>query len=159
MDTQTAIAALVITVAFVLYTAGVFSERRRGRLEPKHLLLFWSGLACDATGTGIMSAIAEAEGGAAGAHAATGTIALCLMLFHAAWASIVLARNDRAAQEKFHRLSIVVWLFWLIPYLCGLLMGIPALHLPSSTAMGCATAGSLAIGSAICLNRRHTSAH
>lgn len=158
MDTQTAIAALVITAAFVLYTAGVFSERHRGKLEPKHLALFWSGLACDATGTGIMSVIAGAEGGAAAAHAVTGTFALCLMLFHAVLASIVLARGNRKAQGGFHRLSIAVWLFWLVPYLCGLLMGIPALRLPASTAMACAAAGSFATGSALCLSRRHTAA-
>lgn len=153
MDTQTVIAALVITAACILYTAGVFSERRRGRLEPAHLALFWLGLACDATGTGIMSVIAGAEGGTPAAHAVTGTFALCLMLFHAVWASIVLARGNEKAQEEFHRLSIAVWLFWLVPYLCGLLMGIPALRLPASTAMVCAGVGSFATGAALCLSR------
>ena len=38
------------------------------------------------------------------------------MFIHAAWAFVVLRRQDAAALRTFHRFSIVVWAIWLIPY-------------------------------------------
>lgn len=45
------------------------------------------------------------------------------MLFHAIWASIVLIKKDKMMMEKFHKLSILVWLIWLIPYVSGMIYG------------------------------------
>lgn len=42
---------------------------------------------------------------------------------------MTLLRRDDRALEAFHRLSTVVWLAWLVPYLIGLLMGMPMLSL------------------------------
>ena len=119
-------ATLTITLAFFAYTFGVFSERRAGTLKKGHLALFWLGLAFDTTGTTIMSVIASGgDGSMSPLHAITGVVAIALMLFHALWATRVVLRGDEAARESFHRLSICVWLFWLVPYVVGMLMGIP----------------------------------
>ena len=49
-------AGIIITLALVFYSIGVWSERIAGRLKPWHLVFFLLGLACDTTGTGMMFA-------------------------------------------------------------------------------------------------------
>ena len=81
-------ASLAITGALVLYTIGVFKERADGSLRGPHVVLFWLGLACDTTGTTLMSIMARTSAEAAPAiHGITGLAAILLMLFHAGWAS------------------------------------------------------------------------
>lgn len=129
-------AVVAITSALALYTAGVFGERRSGRLRLRHALLFWAGLACDTTGTLIMGNLAQASGSGAGAHAVTGALAIALMAAHAVWAAVTLARGSRDAMRRFHTFSTAVWLAWLVPYIIGLLVGIPAFHLRAVCAAG-----------------------
>ena len=70
-------ASTAITLALVFYTIGVFGEARAGSLQKKHLILFWIGLACDTTGTTIMTSIARSSHGAGSPlHAITGALAL-----------------------------------------------------------------------------------
>lgn len=129
------VAMAAITLALVFYTIGVFSERSSGELMPRHVVLFWLGLVFDTTGTTVMTIMAsEAEGTGSPLHAVTGVIAILLMLFHAVWATVVLIRNNPRQRESFHRLSIGVWLFWLIPYCIGMLLGIPMFHLDDAQA-------------------------
>ena len=139
------VASTAITLALAFYTIGVFAERRSGTLNTSHLVFFYLGLACDTAGTAVMSNIARGES-ANPAHAATGLLAIILMIIHAAWASVVLARKNRAAMESFHRFSVAVWTIWLIPYFCGMLMGIPAIDLSANAAFGTALIGVGAIG-------------
>ena len=61
-------------------------------------------------------------------HAITGLLAIVLMLFHALWATFVTVRGSEQSRRGFHKLSICVWLIWLVPYCAGLLIGIPAFH-------------------------------
>jgi len=49
-----AASVVLITLALVFYSIGVWSERLAGRLKGWHLAFFWLGLICDTTGTGIM---------------------------------------------------------------------------------------------------------
>lgn len=131
-------ATSAITLALVFYTIGVFSERRSGSLSLKHVALFWMGLACDATGTTIMTNIAQQGNAVAGAdiHGISGTLAILLMLFHAAWASYTYVRGNERMRDSFHAFSTVVWLVWLVPYIIGMLVGIPAIHLAAVCAVG-----------------------
>lgn len=57
-------AAIIISLALVFYTIGVFAERRSGTLRPKHLAFFWTGFVFDTAGTTIMSMVAGETGGA-----------------------------------------------------------------------------------------------
>jgi uncharacterized repeat protein (TIGR03987 family) len=41
------------------------------------------------------------------------------MLFHAVWASWVLAKGSADTKARFHRFSIFVWIVWLIPFVSG----------------------------------------
>lgn len=44
---MTSTAAIIITLALIFYSIGVWAERIAGRLKPWHLLFFWMGLLCD----------------------------------------------------------------------------------------------------------------
>lgn len=118
-------AVIAITLALIFYTIGVWSEHRAKVLKPIHLVFFWLGLIMDTTGTTLMAKMAESSGGGGlmSAHGITGLIAIILMMIHAVWATFVLARKDDKAMHTFHRLSIAVWVIWLIPFVLGMMMG------------------------------------
>ena len=44
---------IIISLALVFYSIGVWSERIQGKLKPRHLIFFWAGLLCDTWGTGL----------------------------------------------------------------------------------------------------------
>jgi len=50
--------AIIMSLAFVLYTAGVWSERLQRDLKGWHVILFWLGIACDGTATYLMRLLA-----------------------------------------------------------------------------------------------------
>lgn len=88
-----------------------------------------------------MSSMAQSSGGSISLlHPVTGGLAIALMLFHATWATYVLLRGNNKQRHDFHRLSICVWLIWLVPYCTGVLVGIPALHVADGTALAIASA-------------------
>ncbi len=111
---MTAASTIIITLALAFYTVGVWSERISGRLKGRHLAFFWLGLVCDTWGTGLMFEMAG--GMTLDFHALTGLLAIVLMLVHAVWASAVLVRRDERWIAGFHRLSVAVWVIWLVPY-------------------------------------------
>jgi uncharacterized repeat protein (TIGR03987 family) len=118
---QVRAAALLMVGALVFYSAGVWSERLAARLKPWHLAMFWLGFACDSAGTDRMRRIVG--GLRLNFHGVTGAIALALMLAHALWATTVLLRHNERAILTFHRISVVVWTVWLVPFLSGALFG------------------------------------
>lgn len=56
-------------------------------------------------------------------HGITGALAIILMVFHAVWGTIVQLRKNPGALNNFHKLSVVVWAFWLILYVIGVTVG------------------------------------
>jgi len=117
MKLEAVIAIILISLALVLYSIGVWSERFAGRLRGWHLGFFWGGLVCDTLGTGIMMEMSA--GLSFNIHGVTGLLAILLMLVHAVWATVVLVRKDEHAITTFHRFSLVVWGIWLVPYGTG----------------------------------------
>jgi uncharacterized repeat protein (TIGR03987 family) len=118
---MTGISAIVITLALVFYSIGVWSERISGKLRPWHLAFFWLGFICDTWGTGMM--IEMAGGLTSDLHGLTGLIAIILMLIHAIWATFVIIRRDEHWIHSFHRFSVVVWAIWLVPYFSPIIFG------------------------------------
>ncbi len=116
-------AIISITLALVFYTIGVWSEKIQGQLKTWHLVVFYLGLVCDTTGTLMMSKIASG-GSFLNFHGITGMLAIVLMLFHAVWATVVLVKGDEKAKANFHKLSLIVWLIWLIPFVSGAIFGV-----------------------------------
>jgi len=118
--TQTS--TIIITLALVFYSIGVWGERISGSLKIWHLVFFWLGFICDTLGTGMMF---EMAGGMTfDVHGLTGLLAIVLMLVHAIWATIVLIRKDERWINNFHKFSVVVWLIWLVPYLSPMIIGL-----------------------------------
>ncbi len=108
-------AAIIINLALLFYSIGVWSEQIQGRLKVWHTVFFWFGLVCDTWGTGMMF---EYVGGMSyDIHGFSGVLAIALMFVHAIWATVVLIKKDEKMIVNFHKFSIFVWLIWLIPYL------------------------------------------
>jgi uncharacterized repeat protein (TIGR03987 family) len=125
MPRELIIPAIVMSLAFVFYTTGVWAERAARDLKPWHVAAFWAGIICDTTATEMMFRMLLAQGGVNDwVHTLTGAAALGLMAIHALWATWTLLRGSAAARRDFHRYSIVVWAIWLLPYLGGMVVGI-----------------------------------
>jgi uncharacterized repeat protein (TIGR03987 family) len=120
MTAEVILSTILISLALVFYTIGVWAERIAGRLKRWHLLFFWGGLIFDTTGTAIMMEMAGGIG--FDVHGVTGVLAILLMVIHAIWATVVLARKDERAITNFHKFSVVVWAIWLVPYFSGFLV-------------------------------------
>jgi len=105
---------IIITLALIFYSIGVWSERIAGRLKLWHLGFFVLGLICDTWGTGLM--FEEVGGMMFDVHGISGLIAILLMFVHAVWAGVVLYKKDEKAIKNFHKFSVAVWVIWLIPY-------------------------------------------
>ncbi len=106
--------SIIITLALVFYSIGVWGEKIRGKLRLWNLIFFLLGLICDSTATGMM--FDSAGGMSFDIHGISGLAAIILMIIHAVWASIVLIRKNEKMIKEFHKFSIFVWLIWLIPY-------------------------------------------
>lgn len=125
------VSIVLITLALIAYTTGVWAERRQGTLAWWHVVAFAVGLACDAAGTFMMARTAMAGASATAdmnpvltaIMAWTGTLAIILMALHLGWAIATMVRGNEAAKTRFHRFSVVVWAIWLIPYISGMLAG------------------------------------
>ena len=114
-------AVIVINLALLFYSIGVWSERLQGRLKIWHTAFFWLGLVCDTWGTGMMF---DFVGGMTfDIHGISGLLAIILMFVHAIWATLVLLRKDEKMIVSFHKFSIFVWLVWLIPYFSPMVVG------------------------------------
>jgi len=113
-----------MSLAFVLYSTGVWAERVARDLRPWHVATFWLGWGCDAWGTWLMEQLRVAGERPTFIHSITGVGAFVLMGLHALWAAWVLWRGSDDARRGFHRYSVAVWTLWLVPYLGGMAAGI-----------------------------------
>ena len=122
------LAIVVISLALVFYTIGVWSEHHAHILKWWHVIIFYLGLICDTVGTSLMFHIAKIglvhlNPTLAMIHGITGLLAIILMLFHALWATVVIIRQKPKQMQNFHKFSIVVWGIWLVPYIIGMIIG------------------------------------
>lgn len=115
--------AVLITLALIFYSIGIWAERIIRYLKKWHVIFFWLGFIFDLLGTYAMHLLATNPFDITESHSFTGQIALWLMLMHAVWASYIVIKGNEIARLKFHKYSIVVWFVWLIPYLGGMYLG------------------------------------
>jgi len=113
----------LISLALVFYSLGVWAERISRYLKLWHVIAFWTGFVFDVSGTWAMHIIAKNPFNLTNPHTLTGQIALWLMLAHAIWATIVVKRANEKELINFNKYSVIVWLFWLIPYISGIYIG------------------------------------
>ena len=112
--------AILITLALIFYSIGVWSEQIAHYLKTWHVTAFWTGFFFDACGTLAMHRMAEGPFDLWQPHTLTGQIALWLMLLHAVWATHVARKGSDKARRGFHNYSLFVWLIWLVPYFGGM---------------------------------------
>lgn len=117
------LSTILITLALVFYSTGIWSERFAKYLKGWHVAAFWTGFLFDVSGTLAMTRLANHSFNLLELHTLTGQIALWLMLIHAIWATYVVKKGSDASRMRFHRYSLIVWLIWLVPYFGGMIMG------------------------------------
>ena len=120
MESMLILSTILITLALVFYSTGIWAERISRRLKPWHVITFWFGFFFDVSGTLVMHKMADGRFDILDPHTLTGQVALWLMLAHAIWATIVIRRGLESWIRKFHRYSLFVWLIWLVPYFGGM---------------------------------------
>ncbi len=122
MPGLTLAASVLITLALIFYSVGVWAEHLARYLKSWHVAAFWTGFFFDVSGTTAMELIHPGFDWAS-PHTITGQIALWLMLAHAIWATRVVRRGTEVTRRRFHRLSLFVWGVWLVPYISGMFLG------------------------------------
>ena len=126
-DNEFLIAAIVIiSMALIFYSVGVWSERIQGGLRGWQVIAFGLGLVCDFVGTAFMAELVRLTGRDDQLHAVLGSIAIFLMALHAVWAFWIFRKGSARAKRNFSRFSIIVWCIWLIPYFIGMYLGMTA---------------------------------
>lgn len=123
MSPQVILSTVLISLALIFYSIGVWSERIAKYLKPWHVVTFWIGFTFDVQGTWAMHKLANGPFDITEPHTLTGQIALWLMLAHAIWATYVAKKGSEELRTNFHRYSFIVWLIWLIPYFGGMYIG------------------------------------
>jgi uncharacterized repeat protein (TIGR03987 family) len=113
-------AIVLISLALVFYSIGIWSERYSRYLKTWHVVCFWLGLLFDISGTYAMHLISTREFNILEPHTLTGQIALWVMLVHVLWATYVIKWGSEKTHRKFHVYSIHVWMLWMVPYLGGM---------------------------------------
>lgn len=117
------LSTVLITLALVFYSLGIWAERIARYLKGWHVLAFWLGFSFDVSGTLAMHFISKNPFDLMNLHTLTGQLALWLMLAHAIWATYVVLKGSENTRIGFHRYSLFVWFVWLIPYFGGMFMG------------------------------------
>jgi uncharacterized repeat protein (TIGR03987 family) len=107
MPPITLISTVLITLALVFYTLGVWAERFAHYLRPWHVAALWTGFVFDTTGTIAMDLIRPGVDWLS-LHTITGQLALWLMLGHAIWATVTVRKGTEEARTGFHRYSLLV---------------------------------------------------
>jgi uncharacterized repeat protein (TIGR03987 family) len=122
-DSMISLSATLITMALCFYSIGVWAEKHAKLLKRWHVITFWAGFLFDVLGTYVMHLISTRPFNFTDIHTLTGQLALWLMLIHASWATLTIFKGTEKARQAFHKYSLMVWLFWLIPYFGGMFMG------------------------------------
>lgn len=102
-------AIVIISMALIFYSVGVWSERIQGRLKGWHVTAFGLGLVCDFVGTAFMAELVRLTGQDNRLHAVLGSIAVFLMAIHALWAFWTFRKGSARAKRNFSRFSVIVW--------------------------------------------------
>ncbi len=122
MPTIIIIAVISITAALVFYSFAVWQNWRAKRLEFRHLVIFWFGLAADLLGTAMMRESVESI--TYDLHTISGYTALLLMFTVTTVGSYAVFRHKEQLRNNFHKFSVPIWFFWALSWITGVVLGI-----------------------------------
>lgn len=111
------IAVILVLAALVFYTAAIFSEKFKKKLEGWIITVFILGFLSDLMGTMIMGVASGKI--IVSVHAFFGGLALIIMALHLSWAILAFRRKGRA-EKLFQKYSLCAWLVWLAAFFSGL---------------------------------------
>ena len=122
MPTVILIAVITIVAALIFYSVAVWWNWLNKRLKPRHLVLFYLGVACDSLATALMrSTVPEIT---YDLHTIVGFTALGLMLIVTATGTYAVYRNSDPMLNNFHKFGMPIWFFWVVSWLTGVVVGI-----------------------------------
>jgi len=121
MPTEIIIATLLFTLALILYSTAIWSERLSKQLKSWHIFVFFLGVVADALGVWITYKLIGAI--VLTPHAILGFTALTLMSLHFLWVLFVFKKNQYRTQH-FHQFGLLVWSIWVLSYLSGFITGL-----------------------------------
>ncbi len=122
MPTIIIISVISITAALLFYTVAVWWNWHTKRLEVRHLVLFWLGLATDILGTAMMSSSVEKV--TYDLHTISGYTALVLMVAVTLSGSYALFQRSERVLTSFHKFGIPIWFVWVTSWITGVVLGI-----------------------------------
>lgn len=106
-----------ISLALILYSLSIWSERIKHQLHKWMIITFIIGFGCDLIGTSIMGW--HAHGLKLNFHTICGYLALIIMGLHLAWA-IRAFKNKGNCAQLFNHFSIYAWFVWLLALFSGI---------------------------------------
>ena len=112
----------LFTIALVFYSISVWAGWFSKRLKLWHIYVFLIGLLTDYLAT-VLTYI-SIGGLVLTWHAILGFISIGLMTIHVVWAMVAFRNKSERSITNFHRISLIVWSFWLVSYLSGFFTGI-----------------------------------
>jgi uncharacterized repeat protein (TIGR03987 family) len=116
------LSVVLITLALILYTIGVWISHRGGRLTATGVVIFWVAVVCDALATRFMGLRTEQIRW--DLHTISGYAALALMAGLTLWGSVALLQKREAWLTRFPRIAVPVWVIWAISYATGVWLGV-----------------------------------
>jgi uncharacterized repeat protein (TIGR03987 family) len=122
MPTQLIIATLLFTLALILYSTAIWSERLAKKLESWHVFVLFLGVTADALGVWITYRLIGFL--VLTPHAIFGFTALILMSLHFFWVLFIFITNNEQRTQRFHRFGLFVWSIWMLSYLSGFATGL-----------------------------------
>jgi len=125
MPTLIIYATILFTVALVLYSVAIWSDRRSPQIKLWQLSVFFIGVVADIWGVWLSYLFVGQL--VFTPHAILGFTALGLMLLHFIWLLLAFKSKDQQKMVSFRRFGVAVWCVWLISYLSGFLSGIQKL--------------------------------
>jgi len=111
------VAIVFISLALLLYSLSIWSEKIKKGLKPWMVKFFISAFTCDLIGTSLMFCQSAVKF-QLNTHSSWGYAALIIMGLHLSWALIALKYHGRA-EKYFHRFSLLAWFIWLIAFGSG----------------------------------------
>ena len=121
-------AIVLMNLALVFYSWAVFGTRGRGLLR-RYLYIFAIGLICDYLGTREMNLYGNATGYWPRGHYLIGLASLVGMAVHFLLAAVAtLVPKAKAVNRFFHRVSLGIYVCWLVSFFSGAFAGIRTLR-------------------------------
>ncbi len=111
----------LFTLALVFYSISVWANWFSKQLKLWHIYIFLVGLFLDYLAT-ILTYI-SLGGLVFTLHAIVGFISIFLMTIHVSWAIYIYVKKEEKAKLNFHKISLIIWSFWVLSYLSGAISG------------------------------------